>query len=465
MKGENISRSRIQGGGVTVLVLLSILSVTSCNDNPVPVPHVLDEAQVGMDTAASRWVSWNVLFKDGTDRSKQEAGIFGIQNDIIAWVQAHGVTNGSAKFNIFYCPCDSLLFNIAATPLDGSGQSVNPPPPPPPPPAGSGDVLYVSQNNAMVESDSLPYPITDQRVILPADIRPNEKVLAIMDTGLDTSYFSRRIKDLIWMPAQSSDRIFNFVGSSLEDFRDDHADRHGTAVTTLALHAIKTYPYYPKLMILKALDYRKRGTTFTVSCALSFARQHHATVVNASLGYYEGNGKVDSIFRHYVHLCDAASPDPVIIVAAAGNTPGNHDPSKLCDPAPNSNRLTEGRMFYPGSFSVETGNLITVTGLSTIDRGACRYQNYSSTYVSIGLLNSPESPDGCCRYFVPFLDRGYEGTSFAAPIVSGMLLSYLSDPANPGGLEGFIQGSNTDPRLNAVTKNGRFLKYTDNTSW
>ena len=67
---------------------------------------------------------------------------------------------------------------------------------------------------------------------------------------------------------------------------------------------------------------RGKGNTFSVSCGLSYAVQKQATLVNASLGYYS-HGQVDPILLHYVRLCNDANPDPIPILAAAGNIAGS----------------------------------------------------------------------------------------------------------------------------------------------
>lgn len=417
---------------------------------------------VGMDTI-NRWVSWNVLFKEGTSSAATKTGLSAIENDIRTYIRSFDPTY-NARFRIFYCPCDTLLFNMAVTPIDASGQSVSVPAPPPSAPGGSGDVLYVSHNNLINTEDTATLHLTSDKVVIPSSVTVNRSVLAVIDTGIDTTLFSSKLRDLVWAPPAGVAGLFNFVSnirSERENFRDDHIGRHGTAVTALALHAMNSSATRPRIMVLKALNSRKQGSTFTVSCALSYAVQNSATVINASLGYYETGGTIDSVFRHYVAKCNTVSPEPIVIFAAAGNMPGTHNPAWLCNPATAFNRLTGYRLFYPACFSASMSHVVSVTGLSSLYNTSCLYQNYSSDYVSIGVLNNGD----CCKYYIPFLASGYEGSSYATPVACGKAMSCMPAAAGAGILNCVQSSSLADPRWLSVVKDGRFMNYDDDRIW
>ena len=67
-----------------------------------------------MDPKDSLWASWNVLLKPGTDRAARSAAIL--------WAESKMKDDFNGKFNssyalhlaVYYCPCDSLLYNIGA---------------------------------------------------------------------------------------------------------------------------------------------------------------------------------------------------------------------------------------------------------------------------------------------------------------------------------------------------------------
>jgi hypothetical protein len=277
--------------------------------------------------------------------------------------------------------------------------------------------------------------------------------LAVIDTGIDTSYFSPEIRRL--MTPQS---VYNVVGGNVHSFRDDHPGRHGTIVTGLALQAIKDenekLPQtngknpLPTLMILKALDSNKRGSTFTVSCALSYAIQHKAAIINASLGYYDYRHTIDSVFRHYVEL---AKTKTIPLFAAAGNLFTTKDPTLVCHDAAVSNLLEYRRRFYPACFSTDFDNVLTVTGVTKF-HGSCFYQNYSSTYVTLGVRQIKEGL--CCHFSLPFAVG--EGTSFATPVACGTALSYI---LNGQSMNDFIASLNREASFSGVTKLGQCMNY------
>ena len=412
-----------------------------------------------MDTAAKRWLSWNILLKNLTN---PDGAIKWIEDSIVNRVKAVNPTY-DAKFILYYCPCDSLLYNLAATAIDGSGTAVQPPGTPGAPVAGKGDVLVVSENNKMDE-DTVQIRLSEKATslsnITPGSNEGSKNILGIIDTGFDPALFPSFIKDLIWKPSPGKHE-FNFIDGSKDNYFDDHKNKHGSGVAALALHQMDNEgSVRPRLMILKALDKNKHGSTFTVSCALSYAIQNNARVVNASLGYYEMNKKVDSVFRHYIKLCSSATPNSIFIISAAGNTAPPHPGNKLCDSAMNSNELKSSRLFYPACFSDEMQNVITVTGLSSGNSGACFFQNYSAKYVTLGVKNKLT----CCSFHIPIFLNNVEGSSFATPIVSGLVMDCLGT-SSTSTLSCIQSKTIADSRRVSFTKDGRLMVYDDQKIW
>jgi hypothetical protein len=451
------------------IVIISFSALLCLLYSCKPVPHVtgdpVKEARQGMDTASSIWGTWNVLFKPGTDRNKRSQALLDVENALIDQFNSlNPRLNGyRINFRVFYCVCDSLLYNIDAQLLNGNGESVTSPPPPPPS-GGSGDVQFVSFNNKMVDVDDslaqvlLPdsirkdYSLTDRR-----PTKLGSQILAVIDTGLDTTFFSSEILRIIWRDdgAPTIFSVINPSGTGL--LMDDHLGKHGTVVTGLALQALKenvaslagatgNENILPRIMSIKALDKDKRGSTFTVSCALSYAIQHHAALVNASLGYYGSAGLVDSVFRHYVNLCGEGAK-PITIFAAAGNIPGGRLQNQICLQAPPGNALSPSRMFYPACFSLEFNHVLAITGLKDT-HSSCYYQNYSSTYVSLGV-----KPDAvCCHFGLPFAMG--EGTSFATPVATGTSLGFI---LNGHAVSDFLAAVSRETTPPVATKDGKYI--------
>jgi hypothetical protein len=445
------------------LVFLASMSfVFSCNNNQkkndaLERKRAFDGKERGMDKDTGRWLSWNVLLRDPND-AERALGI--VEDSILNRLRAVN-SSYSARFHIFYCPCDSLLYNIGATPLDGSGNPIVQPAPNPPQ-GGSGDWL-VSVNNTINDRQlELKRNVDTNRIKgafgnrFTSGLRKGSKVLAIIDTGIDTLSFPMQTRSLIWQPPAGSLKLFNYLGGAMDDFRDDNPGKHGTSVTALSLWAMGEGEF-PRVMILKALDRNKIGSSFTVSCALSYAVKNKADVVNASLGYYERTNLVDSVLRHYLVLCSTNTPHPIFVFAAAGNDTNPHVVNKLCDFPNPSGKLEMGHLFYPACFHPTLSNVISVTGL-TDPLKPCTFQNYSDSFVKLGVQNA----SGCCVYYIPFLSNVSEGSSFATPIAAGMLMRKIMT----GGAADINAAINTTSATSAgtATIGGRFLLYTGNPS-
>ena len=379
-------------------------------------------------------LSWNILFSPGTDKPTRDKTIQNIKNFIKDYKDADGKLLDLPTLPVeAFCPCDTLLYTLNFDPIIGGvGKSLTSPPPSSVPTA-NGDyagVSKLSENISIDESFQFNPPDSflkdpKQREARPTGIAriysekidPNQ-ILAIIDSGIDTALFSGEKRKLIWAESGGAPTIFNFLPNQpIGDFVDNTSHKHGSAVAALALAAMgnTSTTIYPRIMILKALDGNNAGSIFSVSCALSYAVQKNATIINASLGYY---GEVDSILQHYVNMTTTHVP-AIELFASAGNTRGSHDPALLCK-TPTDSVLKSPRLFYPACFrSATSDNITSVTQLNDLST-ACFYQNFSDQFVSLGVHN--RDPFKCCFMSVQFTNgiEYYEGTSFAAPIASGL---------------------------------------------
>lgn len=401
-------------------------------------------------------VSWNILFVPGTDEAARNKVIDNIINYVKVYYRNK---NYAPQFNpIVWCPCDSLLYNISFSAIKGAGSSVVVPPPGKPGPEGSGDLVSVaniSDNIPIIEPlkiDSLQK--RSKAIVRNLDI-DSSKILAVIDSGIDTTLFNGEIKNLIWADRFAS-TIYNFLPfQPHQDFSDQTGEKHGSAVAAVAIKAMENAHRYPKIMILKALDAKNHGSIFSVSCALSYAIQKKANVINLSLGYY---GSADFILHHYLGLCN--SSDPVIeVFAAAGNTLGAHNSSDLCSiGGSNNNKLAiGGHLFYPACFTPEFNNMFSVTQLNKPTE-PCFYQNYSNQLVSLGIIDKTN----CCAIQVGFATGNpeyFEGSSFATPVASGLKMMTILNGSNPA-TANTLWNSLIDfaPPQN-VTTQGRYIRY------
>jgi hypothetical protein len=400
------------------------------------------------------YVQYNILHTKESTQSSWISNINrikGILEDSIAAFNARNNEHVSLLFNAYYCPCDSGLVNIDAKTV--AGVSVNPPPPPPPPPAGSGEGDSLVVRNISMGFDGNNAEDTTHGLNINLKPPKASKVMAIIDTGLDTLFLNPGIGKLLWKdPIRPT--MYNFMpGENLNELVDDHPNKHGTRVTSLAIEPSSRGQQMPGIMILKALDSNKLGSVFTVSCAMSYAIQNNATIINASLGYETvGNQASDPILQNYISRSNGKQ---IPVFAAAGNVLSGQLNNECSIRTDNRNQLGDNKLFYPACLSKDFNYVISVAGLKAMDT-ACANQNYSSDYVSVGLLNKKE----CCRYGLQGSTGVWnKGSSFATPIVAGMVMNIIVNSGiNLDPLSVLADLERTiDPGKIPVTKGGKFI--------
>jgi subtilisin family serine protease len=234
---------------------------------------------------------------------------------------------------------------------------------------------------------------------------------------------------------------------------DGFSARHGTAVAAIALNS-----YYrssdttslPKLMVVKVLNDEGAGTVFDLCCGLHYATRNHATVINASLGYFQSDASVNEneVLEYYLAKCRA---DSIPVIAAAGNTGEIENRDLLCMPnTTGSNRMSATNMFLPASYAQDPDkfSVISVTGLGKPGI-PCYYQNFSEQFVTMGVLNMGAETN-CCSYKLPFFFRAVDGTSYAAPVVSGRLAFKIARLGHHSSLDQYLSEMNVQRAPNAA---------------
>jgi hypothetical protein len=418
-----------------VVILIFLVLITGllcrycCKRSPAKVTHL---------------GSWNILLeRKETDETVAKI-ISQFEQHITDSLASYGYT---ATFKPFYCPCDSLLINIDVTVLStsgGGGSKIPPTPPSKITPSGGIDFASVHFNS------SLAIPEIQNRV--PANPYNNQSQLdsvkhtsgggpgtrkikvAIIDTGID-SVFSRMIGLRPFLTRKTPGALFNFLPyadvSNNQD--DDTVMHHGTFVTAAFLKNWRSSPPELEIMELKALDSTGNGTSFSASCAISYAIQQKVDVINASWGYY---GDVDSILFHYISLCNEHS---IPVIVAAGNTPGAHQAADVASTGPlnypnKAGKLMErsaaspANLFFPACFSQVMPYIVSVTGLNNQSKPPglpCLYQDYSPDFVSIGVTETESS----CAFVLG--SSALEGSSFEAPVISYRMAQSLYKWSSP----------------------------------
>ena len=473
---------------LALLLVLIVIAAAACNnqtDNPNR-DHKAPETTLrtgnnGRKTRASdslnNWINWNILFTPKTDSAYRAQYMAVLRSNIIAYIRANTQffrnnapvpydSNTNSLIRINYCTCDPLLYNIAVglytdPKIDTTGEIVTPTPSKPIGVHG-GLVERISNNDALDQGNpqlqALRFPRLFDTTFLSGTTVPvdTSQILGIIDTGIDSTLFSPAVLRL----SQGNDLVFNSLPEAdPKDVSDNGSFSHGSIVIAQALRQYSGR--YPRIMVIKAFDNKGSGSVFSASCGIKYAIDHHASLINASWGYY---GDPDSVLLHYIAMTaqPTASARPILFIAAAGNdTTGTGNADTIClHEIKKANELKSGHHFFPACFSPLMNNMLVVTGLSRDIYGnffPCYYQNYSRTFVSVGVQDSGQ----CCSYNIPFVSLPVTGTSFCAPVVSGKIGAFLlKNPAAtaPPTAQGYLSliGGQASSR-DTFTIQGRFI--------
>lgn len=446
----NLDIFRCARTSMYAIILLSVvvLAGSSCkssrhNRNPVLQP----------------FIDWNVLFKQGSGINDRRQAIEEVKRNAttIANRYLDSIPDKEYRATLQFilledsCSCDTLLYNVKGIIIDPSGGAKTSSSGQPPPSVSGDAVEEIAQNNPIDPGDPKNRTLRNSPVPLGGNDINKDLIIAIIDTGIDTTRFASPIQDIIWKDIEGSvdHTTRNFIpGQSPANFQDHHSIRHGSAVAALILKQFDQT--YPRLMVLKALDDNGQGSVYTISCALRYAAIHHASLINTSLGYY---GNPDAILKKYLI---GMEPVSVPVITAAGNmNPRNKGES--CDNHENTpNQLGGSHLFFPACYNLP--NLISVTGYSHMNM-PCYFQNYSSEFITVGVLN--DLPDDCCSYQLPFINGRIEGSSFATPIVTGKLGRKMLESGITPVIMPVLDAISTNPPMSApfFTINGRYIRY------
>lgn len=452
MSTSNTSSRIIIAILILIIVVLLILYLKCCDQKTHE--YEITEKKDGK-------VSWNILFKPGTNEASRNETIAEIEEYVLAVYKEYNDNNGTDykpdSQAVSFCPCDTLIYNLGFGSINAAGESVTTTPTRPTRVPGSGDNLayQVSENvpaKDRIDSVSITGKNTPNYIVF--DTIDHSRRLAIIDSGIDSTLFNEQLANLIWSdPAGNT--LKNFLpGNKTNSYFDSTKNKHGSSVAAIILRNLATGNAASELMILKALNDSGVGSIFSVTCALSYARQKNATIINMSLGYY---GAADSILHHYLKLCDSVAP-AIEVFAAAGNTEDDHKKDTTCFVGNNQNQLAFGRLFYPGCFSTDLNYFTTVTQINN-GRDPCFYQNYSDKYVTLGVFDT----NYCCATYTGFMGGGYafhEGSSFVTPIASGLrMLTRIKGGDGAVGQTLWNNMIHTTPPPAKATVGGRYIEY------
>lgn len=313
-------------------------------------------------------------------------------------------------------------------------------------------------------------------------------VVAVLDTGVDTAQVMRG--EYVWENRQEKNSAipdadrncypkdvagWNFVNNS-PNIHDDNINLHGTLVSEYIAEQFRSSSKnFVQIMALKTHDNQGRGDLFSSICALHYAMDKGANIINASWGfyYYQDNPHpyLDSL------ITTVMRQKGILFVTASGNKIDEVDAyaraiyqKKHGVPIPDSLlRNLEIHNFYPACLAAETNNVLVAT--TTDGRLVSPTQNYSDVYVDFGVI--ADSVDTAFMKFqVPFTTNPLfiSGSSFATAILTGKIgafadkSAFKSDLDKQGiisnveaGASGVIQTS-SDLKSQERVRDGRYIK-------
>ena len=280
--------------------------------------------------------------------------------------------------------------------------------PPPPPPRvrdssdGSGTVVPI-----------MPASFDHQlrRILAGASRWSRFPIVVVMDTGIDFAY-----PNVESIPIQHNgghpmcgsiepDYIgCDFVHDHNNPYDDDERCKHGSRIAAIISRATN---YKVRILPLKVLDSEGFGLLFNIFCGfeylLSGSLRERPRVINASWGFYDGIE--NELLTQYVARLRRAR---IWLINAAGNRgdliPGN-----------TVNLDVDTR--YPACYSDRHTNVVTVTTVNTTDAGFAVAENFSPTFVNVGIGSGADA-----MFREPLVDQDglppVKGSSYATPYAS-----------------------------------------------
>ncbi len=88
---------------------------------------------------------------------------------------------------------------------------------------------------------------------------------------------------------------------------------------------------------------------------------------------------------------------------------------------------------------------------------ACYYQNFSEKYITVGAYEKGPSIGNCCMFQMAFLDQPIEGSSFATPVLTAVLMKELLSKTQD--IKSYIDKNMPKEGDKRFTLNGNYYEF------
>ncbi len=208
--------------------------------------------------------------------------------------------------------------------------------------------------------------------------------IALIDGGIDTNIIPG-LEDFLWINTNTSDPNATTHGYNFADDSPSSMISHGALISKILTHNLDSKKL--KLMDLRVFDKNGNGILSDALCAMQFAINNNADLMNLSWGYY--NQRVDPNLQKYIQR---AKNEGIIIVASAGNDSINTD---HCHHYPSG--------FDANNFQIYSDNVVSVAYLDDSNTNLAPLSNYGFRTVSLA---------------APGTFGDIEGSSYSAPHIT-----------------------------------------------
>ncbi len=231
-------------------------------------------------------------------------------------------------------------------------------------------------------------------------------IVAVIDGGIKKD--DESLKNRLWINPDYKNSCYktdlfgyDFVHMAGYD-KPSIINAHGTQVSKLIVENIGE-KVNVQLMDLRIFDEKGEGRLFHALCALDYAVNNGADLINMSWGYYKSSeGSNDSLLLEFLKKTEKAY---ITVLASAGNDTINTD---CC-------------LHFPSGFYADKYNLNNIISVAALTKPTnvrlADYSNWGKQTVSVAAQGTFKSDQGVLL----------EGTSYATPLVTRQAATIISD--------------------------------------